>query len=370
MGRPCDMLNQNIVPFSDKSQIQLEASQWVIKLDSGTIAEEEVAELRQWLSQSRAHRTQFRSQVELWGNLDVLEELSEVIQRDGTEEQSETAPVAPRRRQVGYYAVAACLAMVCLSALLFLGIGAPRLSELNPDSQVFATAKGNQQTVTLPDGSVVRLNTDTRLKLDFTEQARRVRLVRGEAHFAVAHNPERPFIVHVADGSVRAVGTAFNVRYQRETVDVIVTEGTVEVASNIVPAIEAIKTDAVDAAVAQQAVKVAVTAGHEVSFDEEAIRAVASVAPASIDRKLAWHNGMLLFDGDPLVDAIAEVSRYTDTKIIIANAELKQLRVGGYFKVGEVEAMFAVFEQTFGIKVTRMGNSLVYLSKQSAHPQG
>jgi transmembrane sensor len=363
------MTNRNILPFSSKSEIQEDASRWVIKLDSGKVSTEQLAELRLWLSQSPTHRSQFTSQLKLWGDLDDLEELGDIIQRDHAVEQrkTETLPI----KAIGRYLTAACLLLACFTGLLYFSVIPPWLSELDPNNQVYVTAKGGQQTVSLPDGSIVKLNTDTRLKLDFTERTRRIHLVRGEAHFKVAHNPDRPFIVHVADGSVRAVGTAFNVRYQGEKVDVIVTEGIVEVAPQALPPLLSTKAGKEEkSSGVQDPIKIAVAAGHEVSFDEQAVHAIAMATPESVERKLAWHDGMLQFDGEPLVDAIAEVSRYTDIKIIIANAELKNLPVGGYFKVGEVESMLKVFEQTFDIKVTRKGNSLVYLSKLSTPPHG
>ena len=91
---------------------------------------------------------------------------------------------------------------------------------------------GEQKTITLPDNSVVQLNTNSRLQFDYRGQARAVYLHQGEVHFSVAKNPDRPFEVYAGTGRVRAIGTAFSVTLndRSDEVNVLVTEGVVEIA--------------------------------------------------------------------------------------------------------------------------------------------
>ncbi len=92
-------------------------------------------------------------------------------------------------------------------------------------------AVGHQLTATLDDGSTIQLNTDTRIELQYSSRERTVRLQRGEAHFAVAPDAERPFVVVAGSGVVRAVGTEFNVYLSDgNQTEVTVTEGIVEIA--------------------------------------------------------------------------------------------------------------------------------------------
>src|SRR5688572_16879225 len=94
-----------------------------------------------------------------------------------------------------------------------------------------ATEVGNLRKVDLPDGSVIQLNTDSAVDVRFNRSERHVRLTRGEAHFTVAKNHSRPFVVSAAGVDVHVVGTVFNVRLRSESVDVLVTEGKVRVDS-------------------------------------------------------------------------------------------------------------------------------------------
>src|SRR5581483_9214616 len=96
--------------------------------------------------------------------------------------------------------------------------------------QIYTTAAGGYERQTLADGSVVELNGNTQVQVAYSPAERRVRLVQGEAHFTVAKNKRRPFWVEAQGVSVRAVGTAFNVRLDPQRVDVLVTEGRVPVA--------------------------------------------------------------------------------------------------------------------------------------------
>jgi transmembrane sensor len=80
----------------------------------------------------------------------------------------------------------------------------------------------------LPDGSLVELKEGSRIAVDFSAEQRQVRLV-GEAHFQVARDAARPFVVNAQGVMVRAVGTAFSVRVDSDEVQVLVTHGSVHV---------------------------------------------------------------------------------------------------------------------------------------------
>ena len=73
---------------------------------------------------------------------------------------------------------------------------------------------------------------------------------------------------------------------------------------------------------------------------------------------------MLIFDGDYLEDAVNEITRYTDTKIVISDETIRKVQIGGYFRTGEIDAMLTAFETSFGIAVTRVNDNFILLSKQ------
>ncbi len=97
------------------------------------------------------------------------------------------------------------------------------------------TAVGEQRVAKLDDGSVLTMNTDSEITVDYSGDNRIVRLERGEVNFDVSKDPHRPFIVYAGDGLVWAVGTAFNVRVEDGSVDLTVTEGRVKVYTGISP---------------------------------------------------------------------------------------------------------------------------------------
>jgi transmembrane sensor len=223
----------------------------------------------------------------------------------------------------------------------------------------FSTTIGQQQTIDLADGSRLTLNTDSQIEIDLHVQSRDIRLLKGEALFEVARDAHRAFRVYAGNGLVRAVGTAFTVYLMGpDNVSVTVEKGEVELAT--VSARDLAQRDN-ETNVARVAPLVKLKAGQIATFGRD-IKSIQSVERAEIVRQLSWRNGMLRFDGEPLSEVVLEVDRYTTQKIVILDPALRDLRIGGYFKVGETDAMFEALEASFGIHVERINESLVHLS--------
>ena len=104
------------------------------------------------------------------------------------------------------------------------------------------------------------------------------------------------------------------------------------------------------------------SAGSAAVFDREEVRAIEKVEDAEMLQLLAWQQGLLIFSGEPLEEVVAEISRYTDTKIIIKSEDARALRIGGQFKVADTRAIFSALEKGFGLKADYATNNLVYLS--------
>jgi len=159
-----------------------------------------------------------------------------------------------------------------------------------------------------------------------------------------------------------------------DEVNVLVTEGVVEIApeispETITPAIgpQAETHEAKPSGAQVLAAKPAqqhqrVTAGSAAVFDRETVRAIEKVEDADMLQLLAWQQGLLIFSGEPLEEVVAEISRYTDTKIIIKSEDARALRIGGQFKVTDTRAIFRALEKGFGLKADYATNNLVYLS--------
>jgi len=84
--------------------------------------------------------------------------------------------------------------------------------------------------------------------------------------------------------------------------------------------------------------------------------------PQALNRHLAWIEGKLVFDGEPLEQVVREVSRYTPVKIEVTDARLKQLRIGGQFQIGETEALFDVLQSGFALSISRISDTHVQIN--------
>jgi transmembrane sensor len=195
------------------------------------------------------------------------------------------------------------------------------------------------------------LNSNSFARVDYSEQARVIRLERGEAFFKVEHDTARPFWV-VADRSwVRAVGTAFNVYVRPSSVRVTVSEGTVKVAAS------SGGTTPSDAQLAAEAVSV-LTAGEQVDVSRGASE-IRSLQPVELTRSTAWRTGTLYFENERLGEVVDELSRYTTLQIVVEGAALRDLPVGGTFQSDPVgaEALLTTLQDGFGLQVRRDGRT-------------
>lgn len=354
----------NVVEFKNRDTIREQAMEWIILLDDRQLDQDEIEAFLDWLDASPGHRPEFIQLAKLWGGMDVMSQLSHLIPLDQQSEVDEAKKWKSKWRPQ-WVAMAASLVFVSLIGVF---MAMPDIEQwdfvYSSSVDAYSTKVGVQNTIRLADNSVINLNTDSSVKVDYREHSRDIYLERGEAHFDVEHDPKRPFIVHVGDGMVRAVGTAFNIHYDEGIVDVLVTEGVVEVTASLGES-EIAKPEYVAASGQAQEkamTRTSIGVGQTVAF-KEVIRSVDTVAPKEIERKLAWKNGMLIFEGDYLEHAIKMITRYTDTQILIKDPSIRNVQVGGYFKTGEIDAMLDTFETSFGIKVTRISKNLIFLSK-------
>ena len=350
---------KTVTTFPDLQGIEAEAFAWIVKLDSGEVSSEDHAAFREWRERSQRHRDALMQACDFWGGLDRLSHL-EVLSEDRPSAAGEAvAPsVVSRRRKAFRPRLFATAAAV----VLLIGVAAILRYE-GPDSteqpQFYRTEVGAQETILLSDGSEVILNTDSRLEVRFSHARRDVRLLQGEAHFEIVSDPDRPFAVLAGNSAVRAVGTAFTVRMFEENVQVIVTEGSVELHS--------LEHVAVDADLAQVYGKdlslrrlAKVSAGQNAVFGVE-IEQIQTLGEETLRRQLAWHQGMLTFAGDPLSKVVDDVSRYTEISITIDDPALLDLPVGGLFRIGDVEALFDAVQQSLGVRVVWLDDTHVII---------
>ncbi len=348
---------KTVIPFPDPVRVREQAAMWVARLDGGALDTKAREELREWLQRDDSHRAALVQMAQVWGAMDSLAVLAELFP-DRAE--------PPRRSWQWALSFAACCAAVIVAAGVYLhgfrgdaGAVIREASAAVASEPVYRTGLGEQSVVTLADGSILTLNTQSEVQIRFDGAARNVYLHRGEAHFKVAKNPDRPFVVHAGSGRVRAIGTAFDVRMTGAQVDVLVEEGVVEVvpASVHAPAARQPEGPAASAKATARAGNVVLKSGGTARYAEQ-VTETDTLPGHRIEQRLAWRKGKWMFQGETLAQVLDEVARYSDLNIVIADPRIAGLRVGGYFDIGDVDSLMKALETGFGVTVSRDGKTI------------
>lgn len=324
----------NILNFPERSQIDEAAARWVVRLEEPGASDETILEFEAWRAASVLHQEAFARLQNHWGELDGLRAAG------GQAGGSKRRPA-----MLAGAAIAAALVVGVVLAGAQLMLPQPGSGTQLADVGVYETPVGGQETVELADGSTVVLNTASQIEVRYSDTERSVRLLEGEAFFDVAKDADRPFRVYAGSGMAAALGTAFSVRLHDSEIELVVAEGRVSYAS-VAKAVEPIAF---------------VSAGQSATFSER-VNTIETVDVAEVNRKLAWREGRLVFAGDPLSSVVADIARYTEVTIEIADPNLQNMAIGGVFEVGNVDSMLDLLETGFQLRVERVSDSLVRIS--------
>ncbi len=330
----------DIVRLKTQTQIDNEAAEWTWRLDAGELTAAEQGRLEAWLREDARHRGAFEELKRTWR---LLDQLTVSPREEASASPARCGWRSPRRQ---WYRPAAAAA----AAVLVAATAAALWMSRRPGWQVLSTAIGQERHVTLADGSRLTLNTNTRLAVKLTPGRREIYLRRGEAHFDVVHDPSRPFFVHAGDALIRDVGTQFEVRLRSDRdVDVLVDQGRVEVQGppaagrgGAGPAGRGGGSGWVRSLIAGERLTIA---GPHLT--------VLSVSPRQVADALAWRGGALVFKSEPLSQAIAEVGRYTDARIVLEGPQVASLRVSGRFRTNDVPGFFQALQAALPVRVSR-----------------
>jgi len=342
----------DIVTLKTRTQIDNEAAVWTWRLDSGELTAADRDQLEAWLREDARHRRAFEELSATWSALDHLPERAS---------NDNLAAFARQERRYGLPRKG--LWQTAAAAVLVLGLGAALWIARRPGMQVMSTAVGQQRHLRLADGTRLTLNTNTLLAVKLTPERRDVYLRRGEAHFDVVHDASRPFFVHVANTVIRDVGTRFEVRLKSDQdIDVLVDEGQVEVRGpgSGPAAAPAGRSDSGASGDGAGWVK-ALSAGELLLIAGPHLE-VMSVSPRQIADDLAWREGALVFQGEPLSQALAEVSRYTRTRIVLTGPKVASLHISGRFRTDDVPGFFQALQAALPVRVSRPEQGLVYIA--------
>jgi len=335
-----------VVKLRTRVEIDEEAATWAWRMDSPSVTPAERQAYEAWLRQDPRNSRAAREMSQVWQALDGLADHKhgEKLAAFATSQASAANTSATRRR---WWVTAAA------AVLAAIAVGGTWLRHTS-EPQVLATAVGQQRSVTLADGSIVSLNTNTIVEANLQRRAREIFLRKGEAHFQVAHDSSRPFSVHAGDAVVRAVGTEFEVRVLADQhVDIVVNEGRVEVRSVAAPALKLS-----DANGAHSAAVRAISAGQRLSTASRDLT-VTPISEQQLSSELAWREGAIVFDGERLADAVAEIERYTDARITISDPATADLRVGGRFRTGDLQEFFDALQAALPVSVQRSPGGVI-----------
>jgi transmembrane sensor len=345
-----------VVRLRTRAEIDEEAAAWIWRMD-GAPPEEEREAYENWLRQDPRHRRAVEELTRTWAALDGLAQV-----------QRTQAPLSPHDEVDKIALARPSKWWLAAAAALVAAVGGIAWLRGGNETQTLATTVGQHRSVALSDGTKVALNTNTILETSFSRHVREIYLRKGEAHFEVARDRSRPFLVHAGDALVRAVGTEFEVRLRSDRhVDVLVNEGRVEVrpdlsisragarTSSPAPGAVVGTTDPVPVIAVR-----AVSAGQQLSTATTSY-AVTAVTPEQLSTELAWRNGAVVFDSAPLSEAIAEIQRYTDARILISDPSISSLPVGGRFKTDDLQGFLDGLEAALPITIQRLPDGTVYI---------
>ena len=355
------------------------AAHWYDQLHRDKVADETRREFANWLAASPEHHAAYAAIDRTASSLHNAACHPQMLAL-----RHETALRLTRRtdRNIRRWAVAAIVLIVIGSATaVFIPRSAVEHSLMAraldffhiKANRTYTTATGERLAVTLSDDSQVTLDTQTELRIAFTKTERTVRLSRGQALFEVAKDPCRPFVVQARGHRFVAVGTAFDVRMDGEQIKVTMLEGTVRAegaarSANATPVAAAppSKTISTGSAhiersqvLASVRTAMTVTAGEQLIVSAERTDRVSQVDP---ERATSWRRGQVIFEDTRLADAVAELNRYSETKLELADPALADLRLSGAFATGRLTVFIEAVTRYFPIRADRTGDRTVVLS--------
>jgi transmembrane sensor len=361
--------------FKLNSQIYEEACEWFIECRAGDLDEAGRHEFDCWLRKSPEHLGAYLEFAAIWNegpslvtagkfdrdtliaqaaldrdNVVALSNSRSADTRNATESRTAmsdadgaAASAAPvqglmhqnrwRFRRQRIAAIAASIVLMVFSAAAILWVQAVR-------SPTYATAIGEQRSLELTDGSIVELNSRSKIVVRYSKQGRNVELLQGQALFRVVKDANRPFIVKVGATLVRAVGTEFDVYEKHGSTIVTVVEGRVAILTDhpIAQPTHEVPSAAIDAphrsnvqfpsVVPGKIGNILVASGEQLTVSP---REIQRDEHPNIANATAWTQRQLVFESASLSDVADEFNRYNDKQLIVEDARLDTFHVSGVF---------------------------------------
>lgn len=322
-----------------------EAASWHERLTGTTCADTRSA-FESWRDAHPANAEAFERVDAAHARVKRLGDAPEIL---ALRQETLTRLVMPEPRGRLQMAVAASLLAVVIAPLSILAWGGldfpsaiSTFASAEVEESLHHTGAGERLTVSLTDGSTAILNTHSKLRVAFSGRERRLVVESGQIFFAVAKDRVRPFVVLAGDRAVTAHGTAFDVRMKPDAVQVALLEGSVTVAARGAAAADPVRLKPNEVLTASGA--------------------AIMVRAADVERLTSWRDGFILFEDEPVSEAVAEINRYTARPIVLADEQVGQVRISGAFRVGESSAFLEAMEIGFNAQVVERSRDRVVLA--------
>jgi transmembrane sensor len=309
-----------------------EAGHWLLKLQEGELTELEKRRFDRWLD-NPVNRAAFADIESVWQQLEILHCDKKLGPPANTHKFVDRSAVFRRWGRLA--------ASLMVAGLLSVG----SLWVWDESRNTYTSVRGEQSRLSLEDGTIVTLNTDSRIRVRWRSNERIVDLQRGQVLFEVAPDVKRPFRVMTNRLTVTVIGTQFEVDRRKDWLSVAVIEGKVAVATSF-------------GGLAGRTAPL--TAGERALLfrDGEAVK-VERVAVASI---ASWRAGLLDFDDTPLAEVIAEFNRYSRVRIVLSPSAPAGQPISGVFKSNDVGAFVSALRQIVPLRSRVLTDGTIELS--------
>ncbi|MCH4269660.1 MAG: FecR domain-containing protein [Brevundimonas sp.] len=318
-------------PTARVETAEAEAAAWHDRLGARNVTTQEIEDFFVW-RRTPANADAYRRLEAFWAqtkNLAGDKEIAKAVD-DAMSRRAGRRPRLPRT-SLGMAAAGAAVVLAFAGWIWWQG------------RTTFATTVGEQRVVQLADGSSVRLDTGSRIRVRFAQDQRLVELEAGQAMFDVASDRERPFVVQAGQARVTAVGTVFDVRRNAGGASVTLVSGVVEVASG------------------RNGRATRMSAGQQARVAPRETR----VEAVDVALETSWTDGRIVLRDTPLAEAVAEVNRYLTAKVELAPGRLEGVAVNGVFKIGDRDAFVSTVSGGLDLQATRQADGSIVLAERT-----
>jgi len=311
-------------------RIDSEATEWAVRSHTRALSAAEQAELDRWLEANPRHRGAYLRAGAAWMDLDRLAAMAGPKELPLADRPAKSSSPISRR-------------VALAASVVVMVLGGVSAWWAHRHHNVYVSEAGQVRQVALADGSHMVLNTETRATVQYDDAHREIDLARGEGFFQVARDPVRPFVVRTGAISIRAIGTVFSVRSSHHRVDVTVSEGMVELVDNSNP---------------DHVIRRRLGANEQATVEETHRFEVQRLEESEVSRRLGWREGLLDFEGQPLIEAVNEMNRRNHKHIVVDDPLLAARPVVGQFLANDPAGFAATVAVALGAQSVEQDDAI------------